>query len=169
MNETGYLVLNKRGIVGYRKTTPALKRGEIAVRLEVDVPDTLFLDYIPTARLVVDPEKVLRPDISVEITDPPEERGYLTAEQLGERLEGIGESLRGERGPDDPLAGWRIERALGAIGWDPMPGLYLINKWSREERQEVLDYAEGIKAEGDLSVDAGAVPEVLRKHRGAYT
>lgn len=42
MNDSGFLVLNRRGIVRMTKRLPALRSGEILVRLNVSFDPTLF-------------------------------------------------------------------------------------------------------------------------------
>lgn len=42
MKEIAYLIIGKTGIRGVRKTKPDLKWDEVACRIELNVPDSLF-------------------------------------------------------------------------------------------------------------------------------
>ena len=42
MKVSNWLIINRRGVVGTRKTKPALQWDEIAIKLNLEVPDQLF-------------------------------------------------------------------------------------------------------------------------------
>lgn len=61
MKTTAYIIVTKRGAI--RATTgkrgpPALDSGEIALRLNLDIPDKVFEVFIPTVELAVSEESV---------------------------------------------------------------------------------------------------------------
>lgn len=72
MKDTVYLIVNKNGVHGMRKTPPDLKGGEHAVRLQVNVDDRFFKAAIPTALLEIGEEFLITPEIDVDI-EPPED------------------------------------------------------------------------------------------------
>lgn len=83
MRDTFWLILNAKGAVGIRKgrrakwhalERPALGRGEYAVALTVDVPDSAFAPSpLPSATLTIPESALVAPAISVELEDPPQE------------------------------------------------------------------------------------------------
>lgn len=73
MNDGGWIIVNRRGIVGLRKkaTRPALAAGEYAVFLKIEVPDAVFQPAaLPTATLRVPETALVAPDVTLEIADP---------------------------------------------------------------------------------------------------
>ena len=42
MKSSCYLILNKVGVVGFRKSKPHLTSGQIAIKLDLDVSDKFF-------------------------------------------------------------------------------------------------------------------------------
>lgn len=81
MKDEAYIVLNSRGISRMtRKSRPKLAQGEYAVRLELTVPDHVFVARpIAQATLAVNAEKLLVPSVDVTQADiPPEVPKPLT-------------------------------------------------------------------------------------------
>jgi hypothetical protein len=84
MKDSGFLIFNERGIVGFKKgrvgpsymskyKSPALAAGERAVFITVDVPDTVFQPKpTPSATIVIPEDKVMTPAVDVIIENPPE-------------------------------------------------------------------------------------------------
>lgn len=72
MIDHAFLIINKRGILGLRKKAPALESGEIAVKVEVSIPLSVFKDHIPTAHLDIKEEHVRFPEPDVQLVDPHE-------------------------------------------------------------------------------------------------
>lgn len=70
MKDICYLVFNKRGVLGLKKNPPQLDRGEFAVRLKVDIPDTYFATAYPIVELTVPESAVIAPVIEVMETKP---------------------------------------------------------------------------------------------------
>lgn len=79
MRDSGFLIVNKKGIVGFRKggntkydrKTPALAAGERAVFISVEVPESAFSPRpTPQATIVVPEEKLAYPAVDVIINDP---------------------------------------------------------------------------------------------------
>lgn len=73
MESICYLVANRRGVHSVRKTKPALNWNEIAVRVEIDLPDVLFQRPHLEAKIVVDKDAVqpvkMTPEILVNTKD----------------------------------------------------------------------------------------------------
>lgn len=67
MKETAYLILDRKGIRGVRKTRPSLKGTEVAIRLRVEIPDEFFERVIPDATLVIPEEAVLTPPVEIGV------------------------------------------------------------------------------------------------------
>lgn len=66
MKDTIFLIFNKDGIVGMRKTIPPLKAGEYATRLDVLVDDKYFKRIIPIAKMELDDKFLIEPKIELE-------------------------------------------------------------------------------------------------------
>lgn len=75
MRDSCWLIFTKRGLRGASKgkrtrygdrERPALKAGEYAVRISVNVPDKVFEDRpIPEATITIPPEAVIEPVVTV--------------------------------------------------------------------------------------------------------
>lgn len=67
MKVAQWLAINKNGIVKVRKTKPFLEWNEVAIRLQLDIPDELFrrptIDAILTVKDV--PNNAYNPDIVI--------------------------------------------------------------------------------------------------------
>lgn len=68
------------GAVRVTKTRPRLARDEISVRLEADIPDSLFRRPTLEARIEIPPEGQLCPRITTDVASNIEQ---LVREQLG--------------------------------------------------------------------------------------
>jgi hypothetical protein len=74
MKVDAYLVIKKAGVkakgtLRVTKTPPSLDRGEIAVKLHLDVPDALFTTPQLQAKITIPESSVNKPTVSAEITD----------------------------------------------------------------------------------------------------
>lgn len=67
MKVSQWLAINKNGIVKVRKTKPFLEWDEVAVRLQLDIPDELFRRPTIDATLIVKdvPNNAYEPEIVV--------------------------------------------------------------------------------------------------------
>jgi len=77
-----WLAINKRGIVKIRKTKPSLEWNEIAFKLEIKVPDELFVrPHIEAILEIKDiPNVVNRPDIIINTKE-------LIEQQTGAKID----------------------------------------------------------------------------------
>ena len=73
MNDTIYLIFDRTGIKGTRKTLPPLKAGEYATRIDVTVDDKYFKRIIPIAKMEIDDAALIEPKMILETIDKPEE------------------------------------------------------------------------------------------------
>lgn len=71
MKDTIYLIMDRNGVQALRKTRPKLAAGQVAVRLAVEVDDAYFHRAIPTAELVVPVDRLIEPEIIVELQEEP--------------------------------------------------------------------------------------------------
>lgn len=71
MKVSQWLAINKNGITKVRKTKPALDWDEIAIKVQLDIPDDLFRRPIIEATLVVKdvPNNVYEPEIVLNTKD----------------------------------------------------------------------------------------------------
>lgn len=73
MNTQGFLIVNSNGSMSIRKTKPALDWNEVAVRLEINLPDILFQRPQLEARIVVSDKAVnpikIGPEILINTKD----------------------------------------------------------------------------------------------------
>jgi hypothetical protein len=69
MRLTTFLVFDRRKVIGVRKGNPNLSAGEYAVKLHLDVPDSLFKDLHPTVTIGIPERAVFAP--TVEVVSPP--------------------------------------------------------------------------------------------------
>lgn len=72
MKDSIYLTCNRNGVTGYRKSKPSLNSGEVAIRIDILVPNSYFDRFVPTATITLpDPPPLTDNDISVSY-DPLE-------------------------------------------------------------------------------------------------
>lgn len=63
-----YLVLTKtKGVTDMKKNKPRLYAGQIAVKLNLDLSDHFFDQYIPEITLTVPDSYIQRPSVEVEL------------------------------------------------------------------------------------------------------
>lgn len=68
MKTNCYLIIDRSGPVRITKRAPDLTRGQIAVRLQIEVPDAVFAPPdIPDAALIIGEEFMLKPEASVHL------------------------------------------------------------------------------------------------------
>lgn len=65
-----YLILNRFGVQGFRKSKPSLTSGQIAVKVKLDVSDKYFDRFIPETSITLEEHQALKPEISVSVADP---------------------------------------------------------------------------------------------------
>lgn len=81
MTDSGFLIISKKGIVGFRKgrekkygpyRSPALAQGERAVFITVVVPESVFEPRpSPSATITIPEDKVMFPAVDVTVNAPP--------------------------------------------------------------------------------------------------
>lgn len=73
MRDTVYLVLNADGVVRMTKRWPTLAREEVGVQVKVSIPDDSFKSPVVGAKLDIPPDRVIQPELTVEVGDasPP--------------------------------------------------------------------------------------------------
>lgn len=71
MKESSWLIVNRNGIKGVRKTRPALDWDEIAIKINIEVPRELFERPTIEATLQVTdvPNNAYRPDVVVNTAE----------------------------------------------------------------------------------------------------
>lgn len=77
MRTTIYLIINQVGTVAMRKNVPQLRRGEVAVKVKIEIPDTFFRQPIPEVNLSVPESLIIKPDVSVTIEEEGGEGGVI--------------------------------------------------------------------------------------------
>ena len=82
MKLTNWLIINKNGIKGVRKTKPALEYNEIAVKINLDIPKELFERPSIEATLKVEdvPNVAYKPDLIINTKE-------LIEQQTGAKIE----------------------------------------------------------------------------------
>lgn len=65
-----YLIADRRGVQRMTKKAPDLFRGELAIAVNVVVPDSAFREPILTANLAVPEDAVIHPVIEMEVEQP---------------------------------------------------------------------------------------------------
>ena len=63
MKESAFLILNRNGILGLRKTEPSLEAGQRALKITLEVEDEYFEQSIPEAVAQIGPEHIINPEI----------------------------------------------------------------------------------------------------------
>ena len=71
MKDTVFLIVSPQGVQRIRKQVTGLGPYEVAVRLEVTIPDSAFDELSPTARLDIPAEAIMRSDIDVAVEPQP--------------------------------------------------------------------------------------------------
>jgi hypothetical protein len=66
MNDSIYLIFDKQGIVGMRKSIPNLSAGQYACRLDIIIDDKYFKRIIPIAAMELDDKFLIEPKIQIE-------------------------------------------------------------------------------------------------------
>lgn len=66
MRTTIYVIFTKSGGVTMRKSQPNIKRGEVAVKLKINVPDKFFTQPVPEVDVVIPEPAVMMPEVTVE-------------------------------------------------------------------------------------------------------
>lgn len=54
MKETAFLVVSRKGVQALRKTLPDIKRGEIVLKVHIEVPDEAFAPPVLEQRIFVE-------------------------------------------------------------------------------------------------------------------
>lgn len=67
MIDSAYVIFNKRGVVGLRKTKPALRSGEVAVKMEFSISEKFFDRTIPEAKINIPDDYIQKPTVDVEL------------------------------------------------------------------------------------------------------
>lgn len=82
MNVINWLIINKNGIKGVRKTKPDLKWNEIAIKVNLKVPKELFERPQIEATIKVDeiPNTAFKPDLIINTKD-------LIEQQTGAKID----------------------------------------------------------------------------------
>ncbi len=84
MKQTVYLVLENRAtaqapgpcfaVVKCRSTKPDLTKDQVAVMLNVEIPDNTFKTFIPEIKMTIPDEVMIRGgDVEVEVVEPDSE------------------------------------------------------------------------------------------------
>jgi hypothetical protein len=96
MKDTFYLIMNAKGVKKLHKRMPKIERDEIAIALTLTVPDTVFEQYVPQAKLEVPEEAALGSRVNVKIiSNFPTEKLIEVEEEI------IAELLTRDDCPDD--------------------------------------------------------------------
>ena len=68
MKDQCYLILNSRGIIGFKKKAPPLKGDERAILVNVEVPDNFFeYTFVRRDVIITDEDYLDEPDVKVEV------------------------------------------------------------------------------------------------------
>lgn len=78
MKDEVFLILNASGVQRITKRYPTLGRSEIAVKLSITVPASSFRAPILSAALDIPEDRVIQPEISLEVVDPSASDGEET-------------------------------------------------------------------------------------------
>ena len=74
MKDSIYLIFNRHGVRGFRKTLPKLSSGEFATKLTLKVDDKFFKQIVPEAtmelgdKFIIEPKIELSPEVKLEET-----------------------------------------------------------------------------------------------------
>lgn len=67
MKDICYLVVNARGIVRLTHNRPAMAGGECAVKLRVEIADTIFNRLTPDIAINIPADKIVQPQATVSV------------------------------------------------------------------------------------------------------
>lgn len=67
MKDTGYLIIGRNGIRGFRKSRPSLNWDEVSCAVSIDIPDQLFMRPMLNANINVDESVVSPQEIPTEL------------------------------------------------------------------------------------------------------
>lgn len=67
MKDTAFLIISPNGVERIRKQITSLGPYEIAVRLQITVPDHVFDELNVSVNLDIKEEHIIKPDINVEL------------------------------------------------------------------------------------------------------
>ena len=73
MRDVVYLICTKSGVERLRKTVPLLKRGEVAIKVSVEVDDELFKQPIVETELKAEEKHIIKGQASVQANEVSEE------------------------------------------------------------------------------------------------
>lgn len=75
MKDKVYLVVSQGGVHKMYKGTPSLQPGQLAFRLNIEIPDEAFDQPFQNVNLTVGKDQLIKPPISVDVGDPEDEDG----------------------------------------------------------------------------------------------
>jgi hypothetical protein len=141
MKDTVYITMNRSGAVSMRKSKPKLNSGQVAVRINLAVPDTFFDRFIPEVNIEVPNTALIHPRIEAEVEIEPE----VLRDVLSLVMDPWPEVDEIEQWADeerDEACTWASARHLRASDHDDVeipPKPEVIRRWeeAREESQEV--------------------------------
>jgi hypothetical protein len=67
MKTVSYLTLSKKGVVSTTKSLPSLKSGQVAIRLNIEVPDGVF-EPTMVVNLTIKEEDIIHPPVNAELS-----------------------------------------------------------------------------------------------------
>ncbi len=67
MKKTLYLIFNRFGYFRHTIKTPRLSRDEIAVKLRVEIPDSIFQSPVIEKMLTIEEDQIISPTASLEV------------------------------------------------------------------------------------------------------
>lgn len=70
MKDHCFVVLSEYGIQRMTKRPGTLKRGEIAVKVALTIPDKCFVEPDVTVSIDIPETAVIRPDVTVQVVEP---------------------------------------------------------------------------------------------------
>ena len=73
MKDSIFLIFDRNGVQGYRKTVPPLRAGQYATRIDVTVDDKYFKRIIPIAKMELDDKFLIEPKVQLEPQETPQE------------------------------------------------------------------------------------------------
>ncbi len=71
MKDVIFIVADKTGALRMTKRAPVLKRAEVAVKLNLSIPDGCFLSPVISVALDVSEDRVIVPTATVEALEQP--------------------------------------------------------------------------------------------------
>ena len=67
MRDAKFVIINRQGMVAMRSNMPALKAGQVAVLLMIEVPDAAFEESFPEVHVTITEEHLIKPTITAEV------------------------------------------------------------------------------------------------------